>query len=167
MARTLALALLACLPLLAGAQELKKFAAESKIPDAPSAVIAAATEPAAPHKFFDRLNLALTAGNLTAQIADAVTTQHLLSRSGTVRYREINGNLTPVTYYYTEANPVARPFATRGWGGAVAYLGIVTSADLSLRYMFHRTGHHKLERVVPMVFGAVSGMAASRNAAKY
>jgi hypothetical protein len=155
------------LALAAGAQDVRSFATSQNLPDSPSAVMAAAAERPRSHRFFDRMNLALTAGNVSAQIADAITTQHLLARSGTVRYESVNGVMTPVTYFYAEANPVARPFATRGWGGAAAYIGLVTAADLSIRYLFHRTNHHRLERAVPVVFGVVSGFAAARNARKY
>lgn len=163
------LVLFACLSLAvsARAQEVHRVSAETA--DAPSAVMVAAAEPgrAAAHRFFDQRNLELTAGNLFAQMADGITTQHLLSRSGAMRNVRINGVLTPTPYFYEEANPVARPFATRGWAGEATYIGMVMGADLGVRYLFHRTGHHKLERIVPVAFAAVSGFAASRNAGKY
>lgn len=161
--------LFACLSVAvcAGAQEVHGVSAETV--DAPSAVMVAATEAPAPgaHRFFDQRNLELTAGNLFAQIADGITTQHLLSRSGQMRNVRIHGVLTPTPYFYEEANPVARPFATRGWAGEATYIGMVTGTELGVRYLLHRTGHHKLERIVPLAFAAVSGFAASRNAGKY
>lgn len=161
--------LLACLSLAvcAGAQEVHRVSAETV--EAPSAVMAAAAEAgvAPAHRFFDRRNLELTAGNLFAQIADGITTQHLLSRSGQMRTVRINGTVVTMPYFYEEANPVARPFATRGWAGEASYIGMVTGTELGVRYLLHRTGHHKLERIVPLACAAVSGFAASRNAGKY
>jgi hypothetical protein len=38
-------------------------------------------------------------------------------------------------------------------------------ADLGLRYVLHKTGHHKLERIVPLAFTASSTYAAVHNTA--
>jgi hypothetical protein len=58
-----------------------------------------------------------------------------------------------------EANPMARGQAaliSLKIGGAGAGLGIA--------YAMHMTGHHKAERIVPLIFGIPSGIAAVHNA---
>ena len=97
---------------------LRQALAETSIlPDAPS------------HRFFDRQNKTafMVLGGLVA--VDAARTQVMLS-----------------THRYAEANPMARPLVNQGWPGQVAASTIGYGAALGVSYMFHRTGHHRMER---------------------
>ncbi len=65
-----------------------------------------------------------------------------------------------------ELNPVVRIFGQSSAGLAVNFIG-ETAGVISLSYFFHKTGHHKLERVVSIVnigssAGAVSYGLAHR-----
>lgn len=126
--RTVALVLL----LLAG---YSAFAQESSLPDAPSQQfvvrpkVVSFSKPEG-HKFFDRQNK-IAFGTLAGLVAiDAITTQRLVS-SGAAR----------------EANPIWRPLVHQGWQGEMAASALGFSAAVGLSYGFHKTGHHKLERV--------------------
>jgi hypothetical protein len=73
--------------------------------------------------------------------ADLATTKRDLEAPGT---REFN----PLTQ-----SPAAR-FSLKfaGFG-----------AGLGISYILHRSGHHKAERIVPLLFGIPSGVAAAHN----
>jgi hypothetical protein len=43
----------------------------------------------------------------------------------------------------------------RGWPGQIAGGVLFVAAELSGRYALHRSGHHRLERVLPLVLGAL------------
>ena len=65
-----------------------------------------------------------------------------------------------------ELNPVVRIFGRSSAGLAVNFIGETTGV-ISISYFFHKTGHHKLERVVSIVnigssAGAVSYGLAHR-----
>jgi hypothetical protein len=81
------------------------------------------------HKFLDRQNtIAFT--SLAGLIAvDAITTQRL-TNDGRAH----------------EANPLWRPMVHQGWQGQMAASALGFSAALGVGYMFHKTGHHKMER---------------------
>ena len=110
-----------------------------------------ATAPVAPpHRFFDATNIALTGIESAALIADGIYTQRALNR-----YPEI----------FREADPLARPFVTRGWPGQIAGGILVVSADVGLRYWLHRKKKHRLERLVPLiliVYGTVGAVHGAR-----
>jgi len=38
-----------------------------------------------------------------------------------------------------------------------------SGAGLGIAYVMHRSGHYKAERVIPMIFGVPSGLAALHN----
>ena len=105
----------------------------------------AAPEPKPAHRFLDLKNsLALSSVAVTLA-GDSLSTQKGLGQPG---YREIN--------------PVARPFVqTRA--GAIVYatgsFGLVTGG----MYLAHKTGHHKLERIVPFGLAAWEGFLTARN----
>lgn len=117
--------------------------------------------PVPTHRFFDRTNNILTGVNVAAQLADAITTQ-----AGPVRRIRICDPATGVCGVIpsAERNPIARPFVEHGWPGQIAYEGIVFGTDQLLRYMFHRTGHHRIERLVPLVMAGASTASAISNA---
>ena len=86
--------------------------------------------PEAPHRFLDwrnKVNLTI----LGALIAgDGITTQRNLAN------------------HAHELNPLARPLVEHGWAGQLAASALGYGSALGLSYMFHRAGHHKLERLV-------------------
>lgn len=98
-------------------------------------------------KFWDKPNAAIHSVNFAMQTADAFTTRHVLD--------EHNG---------VERNPWARQFVTHGWGGQAAYSwGLSVGGTILTSYFMHRTGHHRMERLLPMIeigvtAGAVFGM---------
>lgn len=99
------------------------------------------------HKFWDKQNLAIHSGNFVMQTADAITTRHVLDRHNGV-----------------ERNPWARQFVTHGWAGQAGYSwGLSVGGTIVTSYVLHRTGHHRLERILPMIeigytAGTVFGM---------
>jgi len=101
------------------------------------------TLPEAPtHKFWDRENQILFAGVAATASADFAVTHANLQNGG------------------KELNPVAGLFAGSTAGLAVNFAG-ETAGVIGLSYLFHRTGHHKLERVVSFAnIGASSAAVA-------
>jgi len=57
-------------------------------------------------------------------------------------------------------NPIARVFGNSTPGLAVNFAG-ETASVIGLGYLFHKTGHHKLERIVSIVNIGASGAAVS------
>jgi hypothetical protein len=113
---------------------------------APAPVVKAvfATElPQAPsHKFWDRENRILFAGVAASATADFAVTRANLQSGG------------------QELNPVARVFSGSTAGLAVNFAG-ETAGVMGLSYLFHKTGHHKLERFVAMTDIGASGFAVA------
>jgi hypothetical protein len=125
--------------------------AQGPVPDAP--VPAAAVEPVAPafvastklngeHKFWDKENFALFAAAAASNGADFAVTRANLQSGG------------------QELNPIVRVFGRSSAGLAVNFAG-ETAGVAGLSYFFHRTGHHKMERMAFLVdtgasIGAVS-----------
>ena len=89
------------------------------------------------HRFFDKQNLLLFGENTAAQTAALVSIQshgaHMESRGRTLDGFEKHFE----SYGYA-------------WGSFYRYGGGV-GLNLFVTYMFHVSGHHKLERWVPMV----------------
>lgn len=97
----------------------------------PPAVAPVITPRAPTHRFFDAKN-AFAAGAFAVALAgDSWSTQRALEYPGV-----------------SEANPLARPFVSSRAGQAV-YSGSSLGLMLGGMYLAHKTGHHKLERVVP------------------
>ena len=89
--------------------------------------------PEAPsHRFWDRENSVLFAAAAAFNTADFVVTRNNLRNGG------------------RELNPVTRVFSGSTGGLAVNFAG-ETAGVAGLSYFFHKTGHHKLERIVYMV----------------
>jgi hypothetical protein len=84
------------------------------------------------HKFWDRQNSLLLIGAAASNGADFAVTRANLQSGG------------------QELNPVVRMFGRSTPGLAANFIG-ETAGIVSLSYFFHKTGHHKLERAVPMV----------------
>jgi hypothetical protein len=120
------------------------IAAESMAPQPIVIVAQPATLPEAPsHRFWDRENSVLFATSAAFSTADFVVTRSNLQNGG------------------QELNPVTRTFGSSTTGLAVNFIG-ENVAVIGISYMFHRTGHHKLERAVSMV-----NIGASTSAVAY
>jgi hypothetical protein len=97
--------------------------------------------PSAPsHRFWDRENRILFATVATSSAADFAVTRANLHNGG------------------RELNPVARVFSGSTAGLALNFAG-ETAGVVGLSYFFHKTGHHKLERIVSMTNIGASGVA--------
>jgi hypothetical protein len=99
--------------------------------------------PEAPHhKFWDRENKVLFGAVAAAAGADFAVTHANLANGG------------------RELNPITRVFSGSTPGLAVNFAG-ETAGVIGLSYMFHKTGHHKLERLTPMANLGASAAAVS------
>jgi hypothetical protein len=103
-------------------------------PDAVMAAPVAVTLPEAPtqHRFWDNENRVLFASVAALSAADFAVTQSILQNGG------------------KELNPVTRIFSGSTGGLAVNFAG-ETAGIIGLSYLLHKTGHHKLERITPML----------------
>lgn len=115
--------------------------AQGPLPDAPtpvpamehtSAFVSMPQPTASEHKFWDRENKVLFFAAAALNGADFAITRSNLQSGG------------------RELNPVVRIFGRSTPGLAVNFIG-ETAGVVSVSYFFHKTGHHKLERWVPMV----------------
>lgn len=94
------------------------------------------------HRFWDRENSILFTAVAATATADFFATHANLASGG----RELN----PVTRMFTGSTPAL-----------AANFGLETAGVIGISYMFHRTGHHRLERLTSFVditssVGAVS-----------
>ena len=102
-----------------------------------------------PHRFDDSVNVTLAGVEVGALLADGISTQHALNRCPTV---------------CSEADPLARPFVEAGWTGQIAGGTLFVAAEVGLRYLLHRTSHHRVERVLPLVLITYATASAIHNA---
>ncbi len=107
---------------------------------APALLVTVPRTKTAPHPFWDRENRTLFAINGALAGADFYTTHRNLGSSG------------------KELNPVARMFAG-STPGLAANFALETGGVIGVSYLFHRTGHHKLERVTSYVNLGASAFA--------
>ena len=92
-----------------------------------------------PHHFWDRSNSILFAAVGASAAADFCVTRSNLAHGG------------------KELNPVAGMFSGSTTGLAFNFAG-ETASSIGISYLFHRTGHHKLERLTSLVnIGASAG----------
>ncbi len=97
-----------------------------------SPVISTPSRLAGEHRFWDKENAALFAASAALSAADFAVTRANLQSGG------------------QEMNPLVRVFGRSTAGLAVNFAG-ETAGVVCLSYFFHRTGHHRLERIVSMV----------------
>ena len=107
------------------------------LPDAPDAPDARVK-----HNFWDKKNLVLFGTVAALNTADFAATRSNLQNGG------------------TELDPFVRVFGRSTAGLAVSF-SAETARVIGLSYLFHRTGHHKLERAVSMINIAASVAAVS------
>jgi hypothetical protein len=102
----------------------------------------ATTLPEAPshHRFWDNENRILFVSVAALSAADFAVTRSILQNGG------------------KELNPVTRIFSGSSGGLAVNFAG-ETAGIIGLSYIFHKTGHHKLERITPMLNMSASAFA--------
>jgi hypothetical protein len=84
------------------------------------------------HRFWDRENTFLFAASAAFSTADFIATRNNLRNGG------------------QELNPVTRMFSGSTAGLAVNFAGEAVGV-VGLSYVFHKTGHHKLERAVSIL----------------
>ncbi len=122
------------LVLVAAARAQSFVASTSSIPDAPNQ-----------HRFWTvetKVNTGILAGLVAA---DATLTQQALSHG------------------MREANPIMRPFVTRGAAGSAAGSSLGFGTGLGIVYLLHRTNHHKAERIAMRMFVGVEGAVVANN----
>jgi hypothetical protein len=108
------------------------------------------TSRAAPHhRFLDLPNAALIAAAAGTTTMDAIYTERGYKRS---------------PEQFVEVDPLARPFVRSGWAAVTAGTSLFVAGEVGLHYLLHRTGHHRAERVLPLVFSAIEFDQARRNA---
>jgi hypothetical protein len=99
--------------------------------------------PSAPsHAFWDRQNRILFASVAASSTADFAVTYSNLQNGG------------------KELNPVTRLFTGSPAAPAVNFAG-ETAGLVGISYFLQRTGHHKLERIAPVVNTCASGVAVT------
>ncbi|MGA3106287.1 MAG: DUF5658 family protein [Terriglobales bacterium] len=129
--------LLLSILLLSACMQAQNFIASSSgLPDAPSS---------SSHPFWtfeNKLNVGLLAGLIAA---DAITTQ-----------RGLNEGMR-------EANPVMRPFVTRGAGGEAVGSALGFGAGVGVVYLLHRSHHYKAERISMRMIVAGEGAFVANN----
>jgi len=94
------------------------------------------------HRFWDRENTVLFATSAAFSTADFFVTRNNLRNGG------------------QELNPVTRLFSGSTTGLAVNFAGEAVGA-VGLSYLFHKTGHHRLERAVSILNIGASASAVT------
>lgn len=94
------------------------------------------------HKFWDRENRVLFVTAAAFSAGDFTVTHANLANGG------------------RELNPLVRPFTANSATLAMNFVG-QTAAIVSISYLLHRTGHHRLERLTPVANIAASAFAVS------
>lgn len=136
------LVLLAALCRTGFAQEASVVRVNSNSVGASSFVQGAPPEAPKPHRFWDRENRFLFVTVAALSAADLAVTHANLQDGG------------------KELNPVTRLFG-RTTGGLAANFAGETASVIGISYCFHKTGHHKLERITSMLDIGVSSFAVS------
>ena len=118
----------------APSESLRPVRAASMPPMAVISTVATPIRPAEPahHPFWDRENKTLFAVVAGAAAADFCVTRANLANGG----RELN----PVTRIFTGSTPLL-----------AANFALETGSVVGISYLFHRAGHHRLERITSLV----------------
>ena len=114
----------------------------------PAFVSAQTTEPTAqkPHVFFDKTNMTLFSADALVRSLDAQTTRSFMTNPCKCM---VEANLSNAI-----ASSTPRMYA---------YSLGVSAGVVALSYIAHRTHHHKIERLIPMIDIAYDGQAVIRN----
>jgi hypothetical protein len=122
------------------------------LPEAPSVVAAVVRTPTVSmpkmkvHAFFDAKNIALFSMGAAFVASDSITTQRMV---GSGRF--------------DEQDPIARPFVKNGWKGQALISAIGLGGSVGLSYVFHKFGHHKMERCVGLSLIGIEFAATVHN----
>jgi hypothetical protein len=106
------------------------------VPEAPSV-------PVPQHRFWDRTNILLFSGVAASRALDYTSTRHFQARGD-------NEVLIPDDVVNNSA-------------GFAALEAVGTAASVGISYIFHRYGHHKMERWVSIVHIGVTAFGDVRN----
>ena len=101
------------------------------------------SRPPATHRFWDRTNLELFSGVVAVRALDYTSTRHFRARGA---------NEILLSNAIVDNKPL--------------FVGIEAAAaatSIGVSYLFHRTGHHKIERWVSIVHIGVGGFGDARN----
>lgn len=101
-------------------------------PAAPAFIVAPTPQKVAPHKFWDRENRILFSATSAMATADFFVTRSNLASGG------------------RELNPVTRPF-TGSTPALASNFAIESAGVVGISYLFHKTGHHRLERLTSII----------------
>jgi hypothetical protein len=126
--------------LTASAQQLVATTLASDSIEPGTAVSAPLPEAPQSHRFWDAENALLFTGVTAINSMDFVITKQNLQSGG------------------KELNPITRIFAGSTAGLAVNFAG-ESAATMGIAYLFHRTGHHRLERMTSAVAMSISTQA--------
>ena len=131
--------------LLAASLAVPAASAKEPLPDAPiptggapaaavgfTPVVAAPRSGESTHKFWDKEHTILFSATAALSATDFAVTRSNLQRGG------------------QELNPIVRVFGRSTAGLAVNFAG-ETAGVVAVSYLFHKTGHHKLERALTIV----------------
>jgi hypothetical protein len=102
-----------------------------------------ASRPPAAHRFWDRTNLGLFSGVVAVRALDYASTRHFRARGA---------NEILLSNSIVDNKPL--------------FVGIEAAAaatSIGVSYLFHRTGHHKIERWVSIMHIGVGGFGDARN----
>jgi len=124
----------------ASAQRLVSTSLASDSIEPATSVSAALPEAPQPHRFWDKGNTLLFVGVGAVNSADFVLTRQNLQSGG------------------KELNPITRIFSGSTAGLAVNFAG-ETAATMGIAYLFHKNGHHRLERMTSAVAMTISTQA--------
>lgn len=113
------------------------------------------------HKFFDRENLTLLTTSATSLAADGYTTQKLQDFRFPVWILMPDGHQHGTTW--TEANPLARPFIRTRAGTSLYFLASFGTETAGMG-LLHKTRHHRLERLLPLLVTGTEAFYVLRNA---
>lgn len=114
---------------------------------------AASVAQEAPHKFFDRTNIALFTLHAATTAWDAAETHNGINAKTCTFTYSVGSQAVGCGIYRTdlgEDNPLARPFVSTT-PGQIAFFGGTVAANIGAAYLLHRSGHYKMERIVSMV----------------
>jgi hypothetical protein len=112
-------------------------------PATPAPVADSAREQIPPHAFWDKENILLFSGVAVFRALDYTSTKNMLARGR----GEI---LLPDDVVYNSA-------------GFAAVEAAATATSIGISYVFHRTGHHKLERWLSITHLSVTAFGAAHN----
>ena len=143
MAGILALAFLLAVPASLTAQQTSFVVLHTAMePVAFEPVLIRPERPVQTHRFWDRQNRILFAGVVALSAADFCVTRANLQNGG------------------RELDPVTRAFGG-GTRGLALNFSTEAASMIGLSYVFHKTGHHKLERLTSITNIGASGTAVA------